>query len=943
MKSAKQLSILTAFLMLLAGTLTMRADLPFRQHRFSGFKSLPICQEGDIVFIGNSITNMLGWYEALGNKYNVHGRGNSGGYAEEVLDNLQSMISGNPSKVFLMIGTNNLGDDVSTKYNTPEKLAPVIEEILTRIREQVPEADVYYESILPTLVGSSIGQRTKAKTEATNKAIEEWIMAQNDSKLHYIDLYSKFVRASDGALNNSVASQSPTSWSYDGLHLTQKGYKLWIDEIAPLLGEGYECVFPAEAINLWGGLGSSNGMRVTYFGATPTTSDDILIFGDENICSGEWHELLGSADFKNRGVGWGYSTAILSSMSGNSFFKDAIKGNEGNGVEREDPKAVIISAGAYEIQGGTAASVFNTYKKAVDNLRTLLPETPIFVCTLAPASKSAYNSKIETFNDKLKETYGSGENNVIVVDIHSAMLTNGERNHDCFMGKSGSATDSFYYSGIGYVKFAQKLAEVVNENLGTQYKAITDEEMDLNLKLYEVLTGIYNNDPNAGNPGEPISGDQVTLFKSLLPDIRAKLTRGTISEFFEDLEEAYEYSRNEAEPAPELAFVTKKIVIEPGLDNGNFYKSAGGVLSEEHPWPYNGTFIGVTGNCFLVSQWESLGGEVSITSSSNDSPGQGYNNNLWYFEMEGFAASGNPNATVDDPYIYVFGAGENYKINRIHFRSRAMQSVDQIWVYDGEQYVAKAGGDEVEIDIKVPDSQEVWLGLVGQNQGASMSDFFIELSETIYEGDCTIVINGKGGSSYTVNNTTGEQKEETSVNAGLWISHNDEAGVTLRGKNANAGFNNIFNCDSEFMTLNNGNSSIDIIYELECDKAYEITGIYADLYSEPEGEAIPWLIQGKTYLPTPEGTHIEITDIAASKVTMDPGSESTNPIVPTYFKNFYLTVATSSGVESILSPENDGVKREIYTIDGMRVTGRNLDRGIYIIREGNNSRKVIIR
>lgn len=85
------------------------ADEPFRKHRYSSFQALPACNDGDIVFIGNSITNMMNWYEAFGSRQEIHGRGNSGGYTQEILDNLESMIAGNPSKVFLMIGTNDLG------------------------------------------------------------------------------------------------------------------------------------------------------------------------------------------------------------------------------------------------------------------------------------------------------------------------------------------------------------------------------------------------------------------------------------------------------------------------------------------------------------------------------------------------------------------------------------------------------------------------------------------------------------------------------------------------------------------------------------------------------------------------------------------------------------------------------------------------------------------
>ena len=170
------------------------------------------------------------------------------------------------------------------------------------------------------------------------------------------------------------------------------------------------------------------------------------------------------------------------------------------------------------------------------------------------------------------------------------------------------------------------------------------------------------------------------------------------------------------------------IKIVPGIDTGDFYK---GGSELQDPWPYTGTFLGITGNCFLVGKWESFDGELSINATSNDDPGSGYNNNLWYFENDGFAFSGNPSATVDNPYIYTFIAGEGYVIKDIHFEATPSltATVDQIFVYEGDEYVAKVGAAPIEIDLTDINEQEVWLGLVGQNQGVMVSDLYIVLVE----------------------------------------------------------------------------------------------------------------------------------------------------------------------------------------------------------------------
>ncbi|MCF0206436.1 MAG: GDSL family lipase, partial [Bacteroidales bacterium] len=70
------------FLAFLALPLSALADGPFRQHRFSVFKCLDV-KKDNIVFLGNSITNMHPWSEAWGDA-KVLNRGVSGAKTAEI-------------------------------------------------------------------------------------------------------------------------------------------------------------------------------------------------------------------------------------------------------------------------------------------------------------------------------------------------------------------------------------------------------------------------------------------------------------------------------------------------------------------------------------------------------------------------------------------------------------------------------------------------------------------------------------------------------------------------------------------------------------------------------------------------------------------------------------------------------------------------------------------
>ncbi|MDE7377804.1 MAG: hypothetical protein K2N13_02460 [Paraprevotella sp.] len=522
MKSRSFTSLLIAALALFAAR-TVQADEAFRNHRYSSFKALPACQEGDIVFIGNSITNMMNWYEAFGSRQHIHGRGNSGGYTQEILNNLESMIAGNPSKIFLMIGTNDLGT-AGDNY-TPELVAQRIQKILARIRTEAPGATAYYESILPSLNGS----RTKEKTETTNSLVKEWIDSQNDSHLVYVDLYSRLA-AANGALDNTTASASTTSYSWDGLHLTQKGYRIWMETIKEYVGE--ECVYPTSADNLWGGLTGSNGMRVTYFGASPVKATDILLIGDEMIHNGEWHELLGSPDFKDRGIGWGYPSVGVAAVAGT--FDAILTGNTGKGVSKEAPRAVCLYVGLSDIASGTEASaIFSTYQTAVNSLRTKLPDTPIFIMTVLPfpSNDATRSQKIIDLNTSLK-TLASEDNKIYIIDTYGATYTT-SRDETCFM-----ATGNVYLTGMGYVRVAQEIAKTINEKLRTSYTAVTTEEAQRNVSRFDIRTAAYGYTFEAGTSLGCYDPEAVDNFNKTIQEILDSFNAGIDGDYSSQIEQA---------------------------------------------------------------------------------------------------------------------------------------------------------------------------------------------------------------------------------------------------------------------------------------------------------------------------------------------------------------------------------------------------------------------
>ena len=420
------------------------ADLPFRNHRYDAFKPLPVTSE-NIVFIGNSITNMHEWWEAFGD-HNVVNRGVSGAVTDEALENIEAIAAGKPKKVFLLIGTNDLG---TAGICTTEHVLQNVTLMVERFQKVSPETKLYIQSILPSGHLGSGGTRTPERLKATNVALKTLCEERN---ITYIDLWDDLQDIATGA----------NEFSYDKLHLTANAYKVWCDKIAPYVTD------KADAKSLYsdkqqsnGGLGGSHGMRATVFSKLPVNSTDILILGDGTVHGGEWHELLQSDRVKGRGTGWGFPGASLA---------DATKLIEPTFHDGATPAQVYLHLAASDVLGSTElATILTNYKAAVAKIQQLSANTEIVLTSILPTNDATKNSnRVVEFN-KLLKAYAdeSTTDKIHYLDIYTDLVKDGKANTALFNGN--------YLYGRGYVKVAQKIAEQINTLEPTaNITAITD-------------------------------------------------------------------------------------------------------------------------------------------------------------------------------------------------------------------------------------------------------------------------------------------------------------------------------------------------------------------------------------------------------------------------------------------------------------------------------------
>ena len=178
------------------------------QERINEFRKTPL-KHGDIVFLGNSITEMGADWGARFNSSIVKNRGISGDVTEGVLARLGEINYSKPALVFILIGINDVFRDKKTEFT----VANIIE--ITRvIHRYSPDTKIYVQTILPTSNPSIV-----AKIKGINYILFSKQQSENYS---IINLHALF------ADENDIIKKE---YTVDGVHLTEDGYRVWVNAV----------------------------------------------------------------------------------------------------------------------------------------------------------------------------------------------------------------------------------------------------------------------------------------------------------------------------------------------------------------------------------------------------------------------------------------------------------------------------------------------------------------------------------------------------------------------------------------------------------------------------------------------------------------------------------------------------------------------------------------
>ncbi|PKN96456.1 MAG: sialate O-acetylesterase [Chloroflexi bacterium HGW-Chloroflexi-5] len=170
-------------------------------------------QKGDVVFLGDSITDGGCWDE-LFQDMNIKNRGINGDDTVGVLARLDDILCCTPSALFILIGTNDMN---WWNYRHDKEILANYREILQRCKDQSPDTKVFVESILP---------RTKRHSNHLRMLNIHLEKLAEEFDCTFINLFPHFADE-NGALK--------AEFNNDHLHLMAPGYALWVKLLTPYL------------------------------------------------------------------------------------------------------------------------------------------------------------------------------------------------------------------------------------------------------------------------------------------------------------------------------------------------------------------------------------------------------------------------------------------------------------------------------------------------------------------------------------------------------------------------------------------------------------------------------------------------------------------------------------------------------------------------------------
>ena len=184
-----------------------------KNNRLETFKVLNThAKKGAIVFFGDSLTDFYPMQDFFPSKC-IYNRGIAGDTTIDLIKRIYNIIEIQPHKIFVQIGTNDLGKGVK-----PQKIVSNIKKIFSILKASIPGVEIISISLYPIshhkiwLSPIIAGLRTNKKINLTNELLKKLC---KEMDITYINMHEELVGANDRIKKENTL---------EGLHISGIGY-----------------------------------------------------------------------------------------------------------------------------------------------------------------------------------------------------------------------------------------------------------------------------------------------------------------------------------------------------------------------------------------------------------------------------------------------------------------------------------------------------------------------------------------------------------------------------------------------------------------------------------------------------------------------------------------------------------------------------------------------
>lgn len=190
-------------------------------------------KKGEILFTGSSLMEQFPVNELLmtnGMDQVIYNRGIGGFTTTDMLQHMEEMVFGTePSRIFINIGTNDIG---SPEYQL-EALLERYEETIVRIQERLPEAEINMMAYYPVNETDKIPEGEWGKTAFVTRTNENLNIANAAIENLAAKKGCRFINVNEGLADER--GKLKKEYTIEGIHMYANGYQVVLQNLKKYL------------------------------------------------------------------------------------------------------------------------------------------------------------------------------------------------------------------------------------------------------------------------------------------------------------------------------------------------------------------------------------------------------------------------------------------------------------------------------------------------------------------------------------------------------------------------------------------------------------------------------------------------------------------------------------------------------------------------------------